>query len=89
MMTPGQDLAGSGTGRRLPVRPRAASGSWLFPAAVAASVLVVGAVAVFLAATSGTSRGQHVGNVAHLLASLVAGLACAKAARRGGPEGRG
>jgi len=53
------------------------------------SALVTAAVAIFLGVNSATGLDQDVGNLAQLLSSLVAGLACASAARRGGPDRRG
>ena len=63
MTTAGQDLVGSGTAQRLTLEPWAARLPWRFAAAVVACVLVTGAFAAFLAANSGTARGQDVGNV--------------------------
>ncbi len=88
-MSAGQGLADSRRpGRPLPVDRRPSQTTWLLLAAVAACVLVTAVVAVFLSVDPASAAAQDVGNLGQLLASLVAGVACAKAARRGGAERR-
>lgn len=59
-----------------------------FAAAVVASTAAVAGVAVFLSAGADKGLAQGVGDVASLLAAVVAVLACARAARRSGPDAR-
>ncbi len=59
-----------------------------FAAAVVASTAAVGGVAVVLSAGADAGLAQGVGDVASLLAAVVAVLACARAARRSGPAAR-
>ncbi|MDQ3502881.1 MAG: hypothetical protein M3486_04570, partial [Actinomycetota bacterium] len=55
----------------------------------ASATVVTVALALFLQSRSGSGLGQDVGNAGQLAAALIAGLACFRAARRGGAEVRG
>jgi len=68
------------------VRPAAATS---FLRALAASGAAVAGVGAFLILYAGTPAAMTVADAALLLAALIAAWACARAARRGGPDSRG
>jgi len=77
--------AGLRSPRARPSRP----GSVWVPLPRPASAVIIVALVVFLQSLSGSALAQDVGDSADMLAALIAGLACVRAARRGGVEARG
>jgi PAS domain S-box-containing protein len=90
-----REAVASGFGMGAPTAPRvggcadrgASARPLMIAAAVAAAITV--ALVVLLQLLSGSAVAQDVGDSADMMAALIAGLACVRAARRGGVEARG